>query len=309
MGDSTSKPSKPDSLSANEEREMRDMLRDIFASDFPNPERRGCPENVEAKLKALAWRRRFPEAQEIISHLGSCSPCYQEHAEFVRQQRSRQRLYRLAAVAVLVVGVGIWISWKLMRGAGLTNPEVPPIVNALPPERLATLAPVPELEKQKAPAVQVAILDLRKRGITRGENSTEPEEDLNLPRGRLKLSIYLPFGSEVGQYEVRISGRKKQVAAAKGAALMRNHITVLDVNIDTGAIEAGRYQLAIRQVGWGWYGSNQNLTSLEAAFDKQRNPDRASIQEDHGRTICQENWPFISFALRIPRSSSLSSPN
>ena len=123
MVDSTSKPSKPDSLSPKEEREMRETLRDIFATDFPNPERRGCPENVEAKLKALAWRRKFPEAQELISHLGSCSPCYQEHEEFVRQHRSRQRLYRLAAVAVLVVGLGFWISWKLMRGPGLMVPD------------------------------------------------------------------------------------------------------------------------------------------------------------------------------------------
>jgi hypothetical protein len=49
MVDSTSKPSKPDSLSPKEEREMRETLRKIFATDFPNPDRRGCPENVEAK--------------------------------------------------------------------------------------------------------------------------------------------------------------------------------------------------------------------------------------------------------------------
>ena len=209
-------------------------------------------------LKALAWRRRFPEAQKLISHLGSCSPCYQEHAEFVRQQGSRQRLYRLAAVAVLVVGVGIWISWKLIRGAGLSNPEVPPIVNAPPPERFPHQAPVPELEKQKPPEVQVALLDLRKRGIPRGENSTKPG-DLTLPKGRLKLSIYLPFGSEVGQYEVRISERKKQIATAKGLAVMRNHITVLDVRIDTGAFDAGTHSLAIRQLGWDWYRFQVNL--------------------------------------------------
>ena len=34
---------------------------------------------------------------------------------------------------------------------------------------------------------------------------------------------------------------------------MRKHITVLDVEVDTGAFEAGNYSLAIRQVGWGWY--------------------------------------------------------
>jgi hypothetical protein len=251
MVESSSKP-KQDSFSRKEEREVRETLRDIFATDFPNPERRGCPENVDAKLKALAWRRKFPEAQELISHLGSCSPCYQEHAELVRQHRSRQTIYRLAAVAVLVVGVCFWISWKVMRGPGVANPELPPIVNTQPPERLADQAPVPELEQQEPPKVQVAVLDLRKRGITRGESSTKPE-DLNLPRGQLKLSIYLPFGSEVRQYEVRISGPKKQVATAKGVAVRRNHITVLDVRVDTGTFDAGACSLAIRQVGWGWY--------------------------------------------------------
>jgi len=253
MVDSTSKPSKPDSLSPKEEREMRETLRDIFATDFPNPERRGCPENVDAKLKALAWRRKFPEAQALISHLGSCSPCYQEHEEFVRQHKSRQRLYRLAAVAVLVVGLGLWISWKLMRGPISMVPMPPPIVKAPPPEQPPAQTPVPpELETRKPPGVQVAVLDLRKRGITRGESKKTPG-DLELPKGRLKLSIYLPFGSDLGQYEVRISGRKKQVATAKGVAVMRNHITVLDVAVDTAAFDSGTYSLAIRQVGWGWY--------------------------------------------------------
>jgi hypothetical protein len=253
MVDSTSKPSKPDSLSPKEEREMREALRDIFATDFPNPERRGCPENVEAKLKALAWRRKFPEAQELISHLGSCSPCYQEHEEFVRQHRSRQRLYRLAAVAVLVVGLGVWISWKLMRGPGSMVPMPPPIVNAPPSEPPpAQTADPPELEKQKPPDVQVAVLDLRKRGTPRGESKKTPG-DLALPKGRLKLSIYLPFGSELGQYEVRISGRMKQLATTSGLAVMRNHTTVLEVEVDTGAFDSGTYSLAIRQVGWGWY--------------------------------------------------------
>lgn len=31
---------------------------------------------------------------------------------------------------------------------------------------------------------------------------------------------------------------------------MRNHITVLDVEVDTGAFEAGNCSLGIRLVGW-----------------------------------------------------------
>jgi len=95
------------------------------------------------------------------------------------------------------------------------------------------------------------LLDLRNRGTTRGA-STKTGEDLALPRGRLKLSIYLPIGSEEGLYEVRISGRG-QSQGAKGQTSFRNHITVLTIGIDATPFEAGSYVLAIRQVGWGWY--------------------------------------------------------
>jgi hypothetical protein len=99
-------------------------------------------------------------------------------------------------------------------------------VTAPQPERSQNRTSVPELENQKPPELQIAVLDLRKRGITRGENGAKAD-GLDLPRGLLKLSIYLPFGSEVGQYEVRIS-RKKQVSRATGRSVTRNHITVLD---------------------------------------------------------------------------------
>ena len=72
-------------------------------------------------------------------------------------------------------------------------------MKAPPPEQPPALTPdPPELEKQKPPEVQVAVLDLRKLGIPRGESKKTPG-DLALPKGRLKLSIYLPFGSEVGR--------------------------------------------------------------------------------------------------------------
>lgn len=248
MVDSTSKPSKDDSLSPKEEREMRGTLRDIFATDFPNPERRGCPENAEAKLKALAWRRRFPEAEQIISHLGRCSPCYQEHEEFIRQHRSRQRLYRLAAVAVLVVGVGFWASWRFLTSGGTILPQPSPVVQT-PQSQPQT--PEPPVQEKQPPEVQVAVLDLTKRGVARGE-SNNSQGDLVLPIGRLKLSIHLPIGSEEGAYEVRISGQGHSLRA-KGHASFKNHITVLTIGANTSAFEAGSYVLAIRQVGWGSY--------------------------------------------------------
>jgi hypothetical protein len=151
-----------------------------------------------------------------------------------------------------MIGIAIWISWRFLASHGRNVIEMPPIVQT-PPEPLAPaprLVP-PPLEKQKPPELQVALLDLRQRGPTRGE-TTNAEGDLLLPRGRLKLSIYLPIGSDEGNYEVRISGQG-QALNAKGRASVKNRITVLTLNTDTSSFEAGRYSLAIRQARWGSY--------------------------------------------------------
>ena len=97
----------------------------------------------------------------------------------------------------------------------------------------------------------MAVLDLRLRGVARGENNSR-DGDLDLPRGRLKLSIYLPIGSDEGTYEVRVSGRQKQVAKAKGKASIQDHRNVLAVEIDTSAFDPGKATLSIRQKAWGW---------------------------------------------------------
>jgi hypothetical protein len=115
------------------------------------------------------------------------------------------------------------------------------------------------VQEPKLPEVQVVVLDLRKRGISRGENSSHAG-DLALPKGRLKISIYLPFGSDEGNYEVRISGKQDQIVTATGRAEMKRRINVLNVEMDTSAFQAGRYNLAIREAGWGWYRFSVNVS-------------------------------------------------
>jgi len=250
MAEFTPKQSKDGPFSRKEERELREALRESYATDFPNPERQGCPE--KSKLNALARRRVFPEVQEVVSHISHCSPCSQELTELIRQYKSRQWVYRVAAVGLIVVGIAAWASWKLMRNQGTHMPEPPPIVKTPPEPAPLGPSPVPSsVQEQKSAELQVVVLDLRKRGVTRGENDKQ-EGDLDLPKGRLKLSIYLPIGSEEGDYEVRISGQHNQVLTAKGKAAMQNHLNVLTVQLDTSTFEAGKYSLAIRQAGWGW---------------------------------------------------------
>ena len=247
MAEFTQKSSKESPFTREEERALRESLREAYETAFPNLQRHGCPDR--SKLTALARRRVFPDAQEVVSHLSHCSPCSQELTAFIRQHRSRQWLFRVAAVALIGVGVAAYASWRIMRPR-LSEP--PPIVKAsVPQPALPPETSDPPAQVQRSPELQIVLLDLRNRGATRGAN-TKTGEDLALPKGQLKLSIYLPIGSEEGAYEVRISGRGRS-QRAKGTASFKNHVTVLTIGADTNAFEAGSYVLAIRQVGWGWY--------------------------------------------------------
>jgi hypothetical protein len=51
-------------------------MKDFLRESFPNPERKGCPE--EDTLQALAEDRISPNDPALL-HVGSCSECYAEY--------------------------------------------------------------------------------------------------------------------------------------------------------------------------------------------------------------------------------------
>jgi hypothetical protein len=62
---------------------MKDFLRETF----PNPERKGCPN--EDVLQALAEDRIAPNDPALI-HVGSCSECYREYLHLRREIEDSQ---------------------------------------------------------------------------------------------------------------------------------------------------------------------------------------------------------------------------
>ena len=237
-------------LTPREEKILFNTGRRVFATAFPNPERKGCPGSQV--LKNLVFRvgtLSITERQQWFDHSAHCSPCFNEIAAF-RKQYLNQRKIRRSVLVLVIVGFLSWIAFRLGFQEGSKQPDiVQPVVT---PPSAPEPAPIPPSVHEQQPAeVQVVVLDLRKRGVARGESNTQ-DGDLNLPRGRLKLSIYLPIGSEEGNYEVRISGLQNQVLRAKGKAGMQGHLNVVAVEVDTSAFEVGSYTLAIRQTGWGW---------------------------------------------------------
>jgi hypothetical protein len=44
----------------------------------------------------------------------------------------------------------------------------------------------------------------------------------------------------------------KPLISAEGAAALRDHIAVLEVNVDLERLHPGLYLVGIRQAGWSW---------------------------------------------------------
>jgi len=99
-----------------EERRLLEVAADYVRSGFPNPERLGCP-GTEA-LKSIAGKHlNFPEAEDMVDHIATCSPCFLEYNAIRR--RSRRRLFGGTALCCVV---GLVLTGLILRWATATRP-------------------------------------------------------------------------------------------------------------------------------------------------------------------------------------------
>ena len=204
------------------DKRLLDILRQGLATEFPNPERIGCPGN--ALLKGIAQGKvSLTEAEPWLDHLGSCSPCFQEFKEFRRQSaiQRRRMLTWVATAAVLLVAVGGWL-W--MRG------------------------------RHSVETTDTAVLDLRERSVARGESQADAGQvPLEIPRSTKHLLLDLPIGSKEGPYDVGLlTDTGEQLFRATGMARLHGHVTDLQVDVDLSRVQAGAYFLGVRQPNIEW---------------------------------------------------------
>jgi len=225
-----SKSRGDNSLSKKEEHWLLEAGKRVLLSEgFPNPERSGCPQ--PEVLKAIALRRMpLAQATQYVDHVASCSPCFVEYTAFQKQAARRKTLeLMLASAALLIVtGVAGWL-WKFhgLREIG-RKPEI------------ATVMPY-----------QKVTVDLRNRIVFRGEQPASANSGpIQLPRGRLDLTILLPKDSGPGNYGVRVSTElEKTLVTTTGVAVNENRITTLNVKLDVSNLSPGGYVLAIGPAG------------------------------------------------------------
>jgi len=191
----------------------------LFGRGYPNPDRVGCPSRTD--LIALARRQR-PIGDPAYDHIKECSPCYLEGRAIQDADAYRRRILTWAAAAVLAIAAGTG-GWMFTNGSAPVDAEVQ------------------------------AELDLRPYGIMRGDTQAADRPPLQVPRGRVLVTLFLPTGSEPGPYDVEVrDSNGVSRASGRGEANLRTQVTVLPVTLATGSLPPGIYVLRVRRARDRW---------------------------------------------------------
>ena len=213
-----------------DEQRLLKIATDSLRSDFPNSERHGCP-GSEA-LQAIAGRHlEFPETDDLVDHIATCSPCFLEYS--AHRRRYRLRLVggtALCCVAGLLLTALFWRFAMPMRSRNETVAQLPP-------------------------TALKAVLDFRNRTVERSDRRQSPNEPFapHLRRALLDLSIKLPIGVEDGLYSVQFRNQLGQsIVNTTGTAAWDGAAETLATAVDLRSLAPGEYILAIRSGTSAW---------------------------------------------------------
>jgi len=213
------------------EHELLRAATNALSSDFPNPERSGCPE--ASTLKAIAGRRlTFSEIDDLVDHIATCSPCFTAYSIYRKDHCFGRNVKRFAAGSVLAI---------LIAASYLGFKALSPTVRA--PVTVAEVAPL------------TAVLDFQN---TTQERSVEasapgPRNIPHLSRSLLNLQVRLPLGTEDGLYSLQFRDSSGAVEAeTTGKAGWDGSAETLPARIDLRTIDPGPYKLAVRKGASSW---------------------------------------------------------
>jgi hypothetical protein len=240
-----------DRLSKREDRALHQALASVVLTQFPNPQRKDCPET--SVLRAIA-KKHIPMRDPAHEHVGSCSPCFSELTEIRDALHRRNMMWAIgtAGTAVLVLAVLVTYFAFLRVGSLLRQEAAQPRSPIETPQIDEPNRSLPPSQ----PGQVAAMLDLRSASVTRTvqpSGSPSSLQPIEIPRGLLALTIQLPIGSEAGSYDVEIRKPNQPAArATKAQATIENGITKLPINVDTSSIQPGEYEFGWRQANFGW---------------------------------------------------------
>ena len=208
-----------------DEQRLLKIATDSLRSAFPNPERNCCPQ-PEA-IHAIATRHlEFPEADDIVDHIASCSPCFREYT--AHRRRYRLRLVGGTALCCVAVFLLAALFWRFVT----------------------PLRPQKENVAQQPSTVFKAELDFRNRTVQRSDRPQSPNEPPtpHLRRALLDLSIRLPIGMEDGSYSIQFRNQFGQsLVNTTGTAAWDGTAETLRAAVDLRSLPSGDCIVAIRR--------------------------------------------------------------
>jgi hypothetical protein len=241
----------------DEEQAFLELANEVFQTNFPNPERKGCPDI--GVLQAIAFHKFNARTKGVMIHVTRCSPCSEAFSRYCREYRAKQKarvswFMKIAALFFVVPGLSFWFWIRHTRTTG--NPPSPVAVLSQDTSS-KTIWPDNQVAQNPPSAsipTEAVTLDLAGQLVLRGGDVTAKAGNaslLVLPRKQLALSLILPPGNEAGNYEVRLRTTASQVKAT-GSAHLEKQMTILEVQLNTADLPAGACQLGIRQPSWQW---------------------------------------------------------
>ena len=234
------------SVSAKQVRDVVALGKRTSKTAFPNPTREGCPNS--STLRAMAYRDRRLTLKDLpVSHVVTCSPCFQDYAR-LRRISVLMRGIQVAAASVAVLAVlfaaGRFV-WNYAREHG--EPSISQERRSGPQPRSAT----PQTPAPIAPLAMT--VDLASFSPTRGEEAKDSLNKIHFPPKLLRVSFLLPVGMEPGEYALRL--RDSAGIVLKDTRLLgqlKNGVTSVEADLDFSAASRGSFSLMIRPPGLSW---------------------------------------------------------
>ena len=235
-----------------------DLLNDFLLEAFPNPERKGCPD--EKTLRAFA-EDRLPAGNPILEHVGSCSECYAEYRHYRQdwKESGGESMHRATpaplsepippvvqkrpvastqAARTKVLPWAVAAAFLLVAGSGLylvNDHHAPASSGALVASNADPVA---------------ANVDLFNAVTVRGGGSGDepmPLKEVSLPSSIVQLNVTLPRFSETGPYKIVVAKDRAGtdiVARGMGDAVdVQGKVSVV-VTLDLRNAAPGMYFLA-----------------------------------------------------------------
>ena len=94
---------------------LKRKLQDSILSQYPNPERKGCPGSAVLQSVATRYSDESVEGDENWHHVTHCSECYREFLDFRLRHKGPAKKRTLlvwwgVAAAVLAVALGLFFA-------------------------------------------------------------------------------------------------------------------------------------------------------------------------------------------------------